>query len=54
MTITRRGLLGTAAAATTLPALRARAAGTPTLKIGVLNDQSGPYKDLQGSARSPA
>ncbi len=48
MTITRRGLLGTAAAATTLPVLRARAAGTPTLKIGVLNDQSGPYKDIQG------
>ncbi len=48
MTITRRGLLGTAAAASTMPLLRARAAGAPTLKIGVLNDQSGPYKDLGG------
>jgi len=50
MTISRRGLLGTAAtaaAAATLPALPARAA-TPTLKIGVLNDMSGPYRDTGG------
>ena len=48
MTISRRTLLGTAAAATTLPIVRARAQGVPTLKIGVLNDQSGPYQDTGG------
>jgi len=50
MNVTRRGLLGTAAAATavtTLPA-RTRAQGKPTIKIGVINDQSGPYRDLNG------
>jgi branched-chain amino acid transport system substrate-binding protein len=46
MRLTRRALLGTAAAAT-LPLSRARAQ-TPTLKIGVLTDLSGPYKDLGG------
>ncbi len=44
MTIRRRALLGAAAASATLPILRARAQGTPTIKIGVLNDQSGPYR----------
>ena len=48
MRIDRRTLLGTAAAATTLPIIGARAQSKPTLKIGVLTDLSGPYKDLAG------
>ncbi len=48
MTISRRVLLGTAAAATTLPLIRARAQ-SPVLKIGVLNDQSGPYMNTGGT-----
>jgi branched-chain amino acid transport system substrate-binding protein len=49
MRIDRRTLLGTAAAATAvaLPGMGARAQGA-TLKIGVLTDLSGPYKDLAG------
>jgi len=49
MRIDRRTLLGTAAAATatSLPLLGARAQGAG-LKIGVLTDLSGPYKDLAG------
>jgi len=49
MRIDRRTLLGTAAAsaATALPFARARAQA-PTLKIGVLTDLSGPYKDVAG------
>jgi branched-chain amino acid transport system substrate-binding protein len=47
MKFTRRGLLGTAAMAATASGL-ARAQATPTLKIGVLTDMSGPYKDLAG------
>ena len=49
MHINRRALLGTAAAAaaTSLPLVRARAEA-PSLKIGVLTDLSGPYKDLAG------
>jgi branched-chain amino acid transport system substrate-binding protein len=48
MSLTRRAMLGTAAAAgTTLPLIgRARAA--ESIKIGVLNDMSGPYRDLSG------
>ncbi len=49
MPISRRGLLGTAAA--TLPLLGARAGhaqSANTLKIGVLTDLSGPYQDLAG------
>jgi branched-chain amino acid transport system substrate-binding protein len=50
MTISRRALLGTAAAASSLPLLRpARAASGPTLKIGVLNDLSGPYMNTGGT-----
>jgi branched-chain amino acid transport system substrate-binding protein len=53
MTLTRRSALTTLAAATALPLIRpalirpARAAG-PTIKIGVLNDQSGPYTNTGG------
>jgi branched-chain amino acid transport system substrate-binding protein len=48
MTISRRLLLGSAAAATSLPLIRPARAQTPTLKIGVLNDLSGPYRDTGG------
>ena len=51
MRLDRRTLLGTAAAATTaaiLPGSRAHAQGKPSLKVGVLTDLSGPYKDLAG------
>jgi branched-chain amino acid transport system substrate-binding protein len=48
MTISRRALLGTAATAATVPLIhRARAQG-PVVKIGVLNDQSGPYLNTGG------
>jgi branched-chain amino acid transport system substrate-binding protein len=50
--ISRRTLIGsTAAAATLLPGLRARAqtpAPAPVIKLGVLNDMSGPYRDDGG------
>lgn len=48
MTISRRTLLGSAAAAGALPLARAHAQGKPTIKIGVLNDQSGPYTNTGG------
>jgi branched-chain amino acid transport system substrate-binding protein len=49
MTLSRRTMLTAAASAATVPALprRARAAG-PSIKIGVLNDQSGPYTNTGG------
>jgi len=50
MNLTRRGLLGSAtavAATTTLPRV-GRAQARPVIKIGVMNDQSGPYRDLNG------
>lgn len=49
MQITRRGLLGTAAlaGAATVAPRRGHAQGQ-TIKIGVLNDQSGPYRDIGG------
>jgi len=48
MTISRRALLGTAAAATTVPLIRRARAQSPVIKIGVLNDQSGPYTNTGG------
>lgn len=45
--ISRRTLLSAAAASAALPLARARAQ-TPTIKIGVLNDQSGPYTNTGG------
>ena len=56
MRLTRRTLLGSAAAAaatTVLPAGRARAQ-TPTIKLGVLTDLSGPYKDIGGPLAADA
>ncbi len=57
MTINRRTLLGAAAA---LPALgglpfrSARAQAANTIRIGVLNDQSGTYRDLSGPGSTQA
>jgi branched-chain amino acid transport system substrate-binding protein len=48
MTINRRTLLAAAAATAALPAPRARAQSRPTIRIGVMNDQSGPYRDVNG------
>ena len=51
MPISRRGLIGTAAAVPLItPELigRARAQGANSLKIGILTDLSGPYQDLAG------
>jgi branched-chain amino acid transport system substrate-binding protein len=48
MNITRRALVGTAAAASTLPIIRARAQSRPLIRIGVLTDLSGTYKDNTG------
>ena len=47
MTITRRGFSATAAAAALLPRA-GRAQASPVLRIGVLNDESGPYRDDGG------
>jgi branched-chain amino acid transport system substrate-binding protein len=47
MKIARRGLLGGAAVAASLPMLGARAQ-SPSIKIGVLGDQSGVYRELSG------
>ena len=48
MTIQRRAVLGAAAAAAATPILRGRAQSRPVIKIGVMNDQSGPYRDVNG------
>ena len=48
MSLTRRTLAGTAAALPLLGAPRARAQAGTAIKLGVLTDLSGPYKDLAG------
>jgi branched-chain amino acid transport system substrate-binding protein len=49
MSLSRRTLLGsTAAAAAALPSLRARAQSGAVIKLGVLNDMSGTYRDDGG------
>jgi branched-chain amino acid transport system substrate-binding protein len=48
MTLTRRSALTSVAAAATLPLIRPARAQKPTIKIGVLNDQSGPYTNTGG------
>ncbi|MEN0075434.1 MAG: ABC transporter substrate-binding protein [Paracraurococcus sp.] len=49
MQATRRGLMAATTAASLGGALpRARAQGRPKIRIGVLNDQSGPYRDTSG------
>jgi len=49
MRLTRRTLLSSAALAATTPSLSR--AQTATIRIGVLNDQSGPYRDDGGPTR---
>jgi branched-chain amino acid transport system substrate-binding protein len=46
MIMQRRAVLGAAAAAVATPIHGARA--RPVIKIGVMNDQSGPYRDVNG------
>ncbi|MBL6458030.1 ABC transporter substrate-binding protein [Belnapia sp. T6] len=48
MSLDRRSLLTGVAAAPFAFARAAHAQGTPTIKIGVLNDQSGVYRDISG------
>jgi branched-chain amino acid transport system substrate-binding protein len=48
MTLSRRALLGTAAALPAAAAIRPARAQKPVLKIGVLTDLSGPYQDIVG------
>jgi branched-chain amino acid transport system substrate-binding protein len=48
MTIERRAVLGAAAATAFCPLHRTRAQTRPVVKIGVMNDQSGPYRDVNG------
>ena len=48
MTISRRTLLGAATAAAAVPFARVRAQVAPSIKIGVLNDMSGPYLNTGG------
>jgi branched-chain amino acid transport system substrate-binding protein len=49
MIIQRRTVLGAAAAAAVAtPIARTRAQARPVIKIGVMNDQSGPYRDVNG------
>lgn len=48
MTLTRRSALASVAAAATLPLVRPARAQKPIIKIGVLNDQSGPYTNTGG------
>ncbi|MGH7102253.1 MAG: ABC transporter substrate-binding protein [Acetobacteraceae bacterium] len=48
MPISRRSLIGSAAAAATLPGMAARAAASPGIKLGVLTDMSGTYSAETG------
>lgn len=48
MSISRRGVLSGAAALSTAPLLRARAQSKPTIRLGVLTDLSGTYRDTTG------
>ncbi|MFI4951381.1 MAG: ABC transporter substrate-binding protein, partial [Caulobacterales bacterium] len=48
MKLSRRGLLGSAAALSAVPLIRARAQDKPVIRIGVLTDLSGTYRDNTG------
>ena len=48
MSISRRGLLGSAAALSSVPLIRPRAQGKAVIKLGVLTDLSGTYRDNTG------
>ena len=47
MKLSRRTLLATSTA-TALPLRHLRAQGKPVIRIGVMNDMSGPYRDVNG------
>jgi len=47
MTLSRRSLIAASAAAA-IPAGRLRAQARPVIRIGVINDMSGPYRDVNG------
>jgi len=48
MTIKRRTIMTAAAATAVTPLYAARAQAKPVIRIGVMNDQSGPYRDVNG------
>jgi len=48
MILPRRSALATAAASAAVPLIRPARAQAPVIKIGVLNDQSGPYTNTSG------
>jgi branched-chain amino acid transport system substrate-binding protein len=48
MTLTRRTMLAATAASAVAPVRRTRAQVRPVIRIGVVNDQSGPYRDVNG------
>jgi branched-chain amino acid transport system substrate-binding protein len=54
MSMNRRHLIGAAAATPLLAAGKARAQAANTIRIGVLNDQSGTYRDLSGPGSTHA
>jgi branched-chain amino acid transport system substrate-binding protein len=48
MLLSRRSLLTTTAAASVVPWRGSRAQAKPLIRIGVMNDMSGPYRDVNG------
>ncbi len=48
MIINRRTVLGAVAATAAPPIVRTRARTNPVIRVGVMNDQSGPYRDVNG------
>jgi branched-chain amino acid transport system substrate-binding protein len=48
MRLARRSLLAAAASAAVLPTRHSRAQAKPVIRIGVMNDMSGPYRDVNG------
>lgn len=48
MLLSRRSLLVSSAAASALPLRRSRAQAKPVVRVGVMNDMSGPYRDVNG------
>src|ERR1700710_296127 len=48
MLITRRAALSAVASSLILPAVRARAQSRPVIRMGVINDMSGTYRDQTG------
>lgn len=48
MSPTRRGLVGSALALTSVPLIKVRAQSKPTISVGVLTDLSGTYRDNTG------